>query len=437
MLKNLTLEKKRKKKKKASSSSEEEDDDADDESSLDGIDGGGDRKQAAKARPKKRAKADDIMQADDVSLLSSVVNDWSRPTKPTTKPTPTTKKPSKKQGSANDNSSIVGPSKKKTASKEADEAGSAEEDAEAGSAEEDVLSEDSIGSMKAIEGFVWGRKRFRVRWSKRKKPTEEDAVAVIQDWPEEALRVIWDRFRGNPRVMDWVDGLEVLREVVEGWRDIETYAFVHGWEGSHQVPERAAGLEYGSEPEDDDEDLLLIIGEEWRKRKDVRGRHSSFPAHITPPPPSPPGESLFGDTDDELEPVHPPGSIDLEEGQGRGQDDQVMSELDGSGSEEEDEVVKKEVDEKERCPNPCRRMHDWDELDRPTYAYQGGCLARRRCWLCGVRFMPGKRLTGVAAIGFYWASVRKPGHHCKTCNICACHDCWKKMNVSKDDDDNK
>ena len=331
--------------------------------------------------------------------------------------------------------SIVRPSKKKTASKQADEAGSAEED---------VSSEDSIGSMKAIERFVWGQRSFQVRWTKCKKPMEEDAVAVIQDWPEEALHVIWDRFRGNPRVMDWVDRLEVLREVVEGWRDIETYAFVHGWEGSHQVPARAAaGLGGGSDEEEDDfvegDSDLLLVGQEWKKRRDVRGRHSAYPAHVTPPPRGG-GESLFGDTDAELEPVHPPGSIELEEGQGGGiAHDQVMSELDGSGSEEEEEVAK-EVDEKERCPNPCRRMHDWEELDRPTYAYQGGCLARRRCWLCGVRFMPGKRLTGVAAIGFYWASVRKPGHHCKTCNICTCNDCRRKMDVSsppRNKDNNK
>ena len=151
--------------------------------------------------------------------------------------------------------------------------------------------------------------------------------------------------------MDWVDRLEVLREVVEGWRDIETYAFVHGWEGSHQVPARAAaGLGGGSDEEEDnfvegDSDLLLV-GQEWKKRRDVRGRHSAYPAHVTPPPHGG-GESLFGDTDAELEPVHPPGSIELEEGQGGLiTHDQVMSELDGSGSEEEDEVTK-EVDEKE------------------------------------------------------------------------------------------
>ena len=151
-------------------------------------------------------------------------------------------------------------------------------------------------------------------------------------------------------------------------------------------------------------------------------------------------DSPFGDPQDRLHPVQPPPSIDIAGGQGGV--DPLLSDMDSSSDEDEED---KELGEKERCPNPCLRMHQWDKLYQPSYANKGYCLAGRRCWICGVKFMNGKRLTGEAAEGMYWASFRKPAHHCKVCNICACNNCRREIDLSsprrnkdKDkDDDNK
>jgi hypothetical protein len=39
-----------------------------------------------------------------------------------------------------------------------------------------------------------------------------------------------------------VNGLKIMREAVVGWKDIESYAADHQWEGSFEVPMVAAAV---------------------------------------------------------------------------------------------------------------------------------------------------------------------------------------------------
>ena len=240
---------------------------------------------------------------------------------------------------------------------------------------------------------------------------------MIRDWHDEALGAIWDRYRDNPRVMDWVNGLPFIASVVPGWRDLETYAYQHGWRGSREIPVAAAG---GLGEQDGDEDLLLVGGGR-RKRREVNKRHVP--------------DSPFGNTGDELEPVKLPGYIACAEDGGIV--DQQLSEMEESGDEsgqEEDnnqaEVNQEEVTEKDRCPNICKgRWHTWEILESAVYAWKGK-LKGRRCYDCDVKFAHGKRLTREEAKGLYWASVRNPGHHCTTCKVCVCNVCHRNMDLN-------
>jgi hypothetical protein len=37
-------------------------------------------------------------------------------------------------------------------------------------------------------------------------------------------------------VMDWINGMKVMKQTVRGWKDIETYARQNQWEGAFDMP---------------------------------------------------------------------------------------------------------------------------------------------------------------------------------------------------------
>jgi hypothetical protein len=46
-------------------------------------------------------------------------------------------------------------------------------------------------------------------------------------------------------VMDWINGMKVMKQTVRGWKDIKTYARHNQWEGVFDVP-LAFGVPIGS-----------------------------------------------------------------------------------------------------------------------------------------------------------------------------------------------
>ena len=108
---------------------------------------------------------------------------------------------------------------------------------------------DEYGTIDRVIEFKWGRRAFLVKWSKKKKPLEEPAINVIEDLPKVTLPMIWEKCRSNPRVSTWINTLEKMKEIVEGWDGIERLAFQKGWVGSFEVP-AAAGGDCGESPFD-------------------------------------------------------------------------------------------------------------------------------------------------------------------------------------------
>ena len=264
---------------------------------------------------------------------------------------------------------------------------------------------------------------FLVQWSKREEPAEHNVVPVIKDWADQSLRVIWDNYRGDPRVMDWVNKLAVVKRKVRGWRDLETYAYEKGWEGSRLIPlVAAAGIQQpggnkvpGGIQQPGGNELLLVGGGESRNQQ---------PACPVPMKTGATFDSPFGDTGDELKPVDPPDVVVACDG------GPVLSEMEESSSDEEVEKVVVEVDEKIRCKIICQgRLHDWQILYSPIYAWKGK-LKGRRCYDCNVKFVHGKKLTGEEAKGLYWASLKNPGHHCTTCDVCLCNPCSRQRDLN-------
>lgn len=107
--------------------------------------------------------------------------------------------------------------------------------------ESDDESEDDLGEMVEVIGFTWStvQPKFLVRWSKGGKLRHPASVVLI-DFPNEALKVLWKGYRNKLQVMDWVNGLDCMKSVVDGWKDIESYAANLQWDGSFVVSNVAA-----------------------------------------------------------------------------------------------------------------------------------------------------------------------------------------------------
>jgi hypothetical protein len=93
--------------------------------------------------------------------------------------------------------------------------------------------DDDWGEFIEILSFNWKTKRFLIDWEKGGR-REHNAKVVIEDWPEEALEVLWREHRDKLHVRAWVDKLMKKKE--NGYIDIENYAAQRNWEGSYDRP---------------------------------------------------------------------------------------------------------------------------------------------------------------------------------------------------------
>ena len=103
--------------------------------------------------------------------------------------------------------------------------------------ETDDEDEDDWGDMIIVK-FVWREKAFQIKWSNNSMISLDNAMLVLQDEPEEALRVIWEGYHNNLRVREWINS--VAGRFVDGWVDIEQYARERDWRGAIYVAAAAA-----------------------------------------------------------------------------------------------------------------------------------------------------------------------------------------------------
>jgi hypothetical protein len=115
-----------------------------------------------------------------------------------------------------------------------------EEDKKEDGDEEDEDDEDELGKLENVIKFFWSKRApsFQVRWSK-KGILHDQAIPVLLDHPYEALKLVWENHQKNLEILEWINSLEEMQEAVEGWDDIESYAFHNGWKGSFKVPNAA------------------------------------------------------------------------------------------------------------------------------------------------------------------------------------------------------
>ena len=79
--------------------------------------------------------------------------------------------------------------------------------------------------------FLWKRgPEFEVRWSVGGVMTNP-ARLILQDCPEEGLKVIWETHRNDEKVHNWVNKLVGLKKAVPGWTNLKTFATEKGWDG--------------------------------------------------------------------------------------------------------------------------------------------------------------------------------------------------------------
>jgi hypothetical protein len=95
---------------------------------------------------------------------------------------------------------------------------------------EEVEDED-WGDMMDVIGFHWStveQPEFIVRWSKGGK-LKHPAGVVLADFTEEALLVLWKGYRNVMPIVNWINGLDCMKEIVDGWDGFESYAARLGW----------------------------------------------------------------------------------------------------------------------------------------------------------------------------------------------------------------
>jgi hypothetical protein len=99
------------------------------------------------------------------------------------------------------------------------------------------------GDLLTVVKFHWSvnEPMFEVKWSlvgHLKNP----AVEVIIDETEACLKILWKNHRRNLHVREWINGLKKMKDLVDGWIDIETHATLMGWEGAFAVPKAASAV---------------------------------------------------------------------------------------------------------------------------------------------------------------------------------------------------
>jgi hypothetical protein len=102
--------------------------------------------------------------------------------------------------------------------------------------------EDEWGKFIEVMSFNWKTKKFLIRWE-RGRPRTHRATDVLEDWPEEALEVLWRDHRMNLNMRTWVD--KIMSKKDSGYLDIESYAAQRQWEGSYDPPAAAAKATVG------------------------------------------------------------------------------------------------------------------------------------------------------------------------------------------------
>ena len=250
-----------------------------------------------------------------------------------------------------------------------------EEEEEESSVDEDMDDPNDLwGHIVEIRRFVAKTRKFEVGWSKWPKRTMEPAENVVQDFPHETTRMIWEHCLENSSLIRWIDKLDVLTEVIEGWNGIEDKAMKDGWPGA--------------------------------RTKETSGAGTSQPALVDNEVGGGAGESPF---DSEVRsPFRPPASVS------------VSLSLAGilgvdAASDIEDSVAT--VLPIVLPPIPCQGTHEWDAYIAATYIAVKG----KECYRCK------KNFTAETTDGGYRVRYSTPVHHCRDCHMNLCDPCLREM----------
>ena len=218
---------------------------------------------------------------------------------------------------------------------------------------------DDMGDM-VVEKFNWKEKTFKNTWTGNGTVTNDSYDLVLQDYPEEALKVIWDQHKNNMQVREWINGVGGL--YVEKWLDIEDYARVRRWVGCLNVAIAAKTT------------ITTIAG---------------------------------GKPVDKL--VEADKVIDA------AVEDKNMEKV-AAGIVALSSPTKKKQD-------VCVGFHHWEGCNNGSYVTKG-CLAGKRCHGCNAEFRGTRKPTiEEELVGGYWPSGRDVCYHCVWCKIAYCSPC--------------
>ena len=252
-----------------------------------------------------------------------------------------------------------------------------EEEEEESSVDEEIDDpNDPWGHIIEIRRFVAKTKKFEVGWSKWPKRTMEPAENVIHDFPDETTKMIWEHCLKNSSLIRWIDKLDVLTEVIEGWDGIEDKAMKDGWPGAG--PKKGTSGAGTSEP--------AVVGNQ------VGGGA---------------GESPF-DSEEVRSPFSPPASVSV---------NLSFTGILGvdAASDIEDSVAT--VLPIVLPPIPCQGTHEWDAYIAATYIAVKG----KKCDRCK------KKFTKETTDGGYRVRYSTPVHHCRDCHMNLCDPCLRQM----------
>jgi hypothetical protein len=89
----------------------------------------------------------------------------------------------------------------------------------------DKDAEDDWGDLDDVTAFssLINNPTFTIIWSKARN-MQNEANHVLMDMPEKWLRILWSNLCQQIHVVDWINGMKVMKQTVRGWKDIETYA---------------------------------------------------------------------------------------------------------------------------------------------------------------------------------------------------------------------
>jgi hypothetical protein len=277
--------------------------------------------------------------------------------------------------------------------------------------EEDDTSDDDWGSIEKIKKFCWCPKNpddseFLVNWSK-KGTIKNPAILILTDLPEEGLKEVW-KMRRSKAVVHWIDGLDVIRENIKGWKGFEIYAAEKCWVGAMKLP-----------PTSTTEAKSLPKKKQCVASEKVGGGGGGI-------------GMMLEEKEEMPTPISAGRVMELEIKLAQSSDSTLTSttDFDGDGTDGMEPVDPNEDDGPKLMTGPlCKyRDHNWENCDRPEYAKKGR-LTGRKCQECKGRFMDRKIEKGENEAGKCFVTGRHAAQYCTRCKVCYCHKCFENYVV--------